>query len=65
MGEEGFTPKSTATSHAKGGSYKRKKRNMQRRLGYPTTTGSQDPKGRKSGPREEKLKKEVPKKLKL
>ena len=65
MGEEGFTPKSTATSYAKRGSYKRKKHNMQRRLRYPTTTGSQDLEGRTSGPREEKLKKEVPKKLKL
>ena len=41
--EEVFTPKLTATSRAKGGSYRRRKRNMQRRPSYPKATGSQDP----------------------
>ena len=58
---------SIAISYAKGGSYKRRKCNMQRRLEYPKVEESQDPEGR----RRETLmlikivKKEVLQKLKL
>ena len=38
----------------KGGKLQKKKRNMQRRLRYPMTTGSQDPEGRKGGPQGKK-----------
>ena len=67
MSEGSFTPKLTVTSRAKGGSYKRKKHNMKRRSGYPMTTRSKDPEGRKGGPREKTkvIKNKVLRKVKL
>ena len=67
MSEGSFTPKLTATSRAEGGSYKRKKHNMKRRSGYPMTMRSQDPEGRKRGPREKTkvVKNKVLRKVKL